>query len=190
MKIIWFRDRFFTILDPQNGTSNLPPNHVKSMLKPILGQDGSNKRSFIAFMLNFHGFLIDVDVIFVRYSNHVAFNCNSIWDWLRDACCNRIRYSFKLLPFGVHRIIIPVNRDSMKTTAARSTANGQPPFHSSFSYCGWELNVAPSTVCKRQHSYACEVWLGTPEILHSNVEPRSTKASPATLQNAVSVGSM
>ena len=113
------------------------PNNVKSMLRPILGQDGSNKRSSIDFASNFHWFFIDFDVIVVRYSNHVAFNFHSIWDWLRDAFCNRIRYSFKLLPFGVHRTIIPVNSDSMKTTAARGTANGQTPFHSSLSYCGW-----------------------------------------------------
>ena len=58
-------------------------NHVKSMLRPILGRDGTNKRSFIDFASNFHGFLIDFDVISVRYSNHVAFNFHSIWDWLR-----------------------------------------------------------------------------------------------------------
>ena len=83
---------------------------------------------------------------FVWYSNHVAFNFHSIWDWLRDALCDRIRYSFKLLPFGVHRTIIPVNSDSMKTTAARSTANGQPPFHSSLSYCGLDLSVSSNYV--------------------------------------------
>ena len=94
----------------------------------------------------FYRFCIECWWIFVRYSNDVAFNFHSILDRLRDAFCNRIRYSFKLLPFGVHRIIIPVNRDSMKTTAARSTANGQPPFHSSFSYCGLDLSVTSKDV--------------------------------------------
>ena len=41
---------------------------------------------------------------------------------------------------------IPVNNDSMKTTAARSTANGQPPFHSSLSYCGLDLSVSSKDV--------------------------------------------
>ena len=141
MKIAWFRDRIVDHCGPPKWHLKSTQNHVKSMLRPILGQDGSNKRCFIDFVSNVDGFLIDFDVFFVRYSNHVAFNFHSIWDWLRDAFCNRIRYSFKLLPFGVHRIIIPVNRDSMKTTAARSTANGQPPFHSSFSYCGLDLSV-------------------------------------------------
>ena len=146
MKIAWFRNRIVDHCGPPKWHLKSTQNHVKSMLRPILGQDGSNKRSFIAFTLNFHGFLIDFDVIFVRYSNHVAFNCHSIWDWLRDAFCNRIRYSFKLLPFGVHRTIIPVNSDSMKTTAARGTAHGQPPFHSSLSYCDLDLSVSSKDV--------------------------------------------
>ena len=112
------------------------------MLKPILGQDGSTQRYFIDFASNFNGNLMDFEMIFARYSKVVAFNVHSILDRLRDAFCNRIRYSFKLLPFGVHRTIIPVNSDSMKTTAARSTANGQPPFHSSLSYCGLDLSVS------------------------------------------------
>ena len=116
------------------------------MLRPILGQDGSTKRSFIDSASNVDGFLIDFDVIFVRYSKDVAFNFHSILDRLRDAFCNRIRYSFKLLPFGVHTTIIPVNSDSMKTTAARGTANGQPPFHSSLSYCGLDLSVSSKDV--------------------------------------------
>ena len=84
-------------------------------------------------------------MIDVRYSN-VAFNFHSILDRLRDAFCDRTRYSFQLLPFGVHRAIILVNSDSMKTTAARGTANGQPPFHSSLSYCGLDLSVSSKDV--------------------------------------------
>ena len=140
----WFRDRILHHFGPPKKHLKSTQNHVKSMLRPILGQDGSNKRYSIDFASNFHWFLIDFDVIVVRYSNHVALNFHSIWDWLRDAFCNRIRYSFKLLPFGVHRTIIPVNSDSMKTTAARGTANGQPPFHSSLSYCGLVLSVSSS----------------------------------------------
>ena len=41
----------------------------------------------------------------------------------------------QLLPSSVHRTIIPERSGSMKTTAASGTANGQPPFHFSLSYC-------------------------------------------------------
>ena len=142
MKIAWFRDRIFDHCGPPKWHLKSTQNHIKSMPRPILGQDGSNKQCFIDFVSNVDGFLIDLDVFFLRYSNHVAFNFHSIWDWLRDAFCNRIRYSFKLLPFGVHRAIILLNSDGMKTTAARGTANGQPPFHSSLSYCGLDLSVS------------------------------------------------
>ena len=122
----------------KNPTPERPKVDFEVILGPILA-------SFF-LPLFWHGFLIDFDVFFVRYSNHVAFNFHSILDRLRDAFCNRIRYSFKLLPFGVHRTIIPVNSDSMKTTAVRSTANGQPPFHSSLSYCGLDLSVSSKDV--------------------------------------------
>ena len=41
---------------------------------------------------------------------------------------------------------MPVNSDSMKTTAARGTASGQPQFHSSLSYCDLDLSVSPKDV--------------------------------------------
>ena len=142
----WFWDRFWDHFGPPNWHPKSTQNHVKSMLGPILGQDGSNERFLTDFASNFDRFLIDFDMAFVWYSNDVEIDLRSIWDRLRDAFCNRIRHAFKLLPSNVHGAIIPVSSGSMKTTAARGTANGQPPFHSSLSYCGLDLSVSSKDV--------------------------------------------
>ena len=104
------------------------------------------------FRTGFYSIFIDFDMTFVRYSNDVAIKFRSIFDRLRDAFYNSIRYSCKILPFSVYRTIIPVSSGSMKTTAARGTARGQPPFHASLSYCGSQLNVIPSSVSRRKRS--------------------------------------
>ena len=58
MKITWFWDRFLNNFGPPKWHLKSTQNHVKSMLRPILGQDGSNKRSSVDFASNFHWFLL------------------------------------------------------------------------------------------------------------------------------------
>ena len=72
---------------------------------------------FHRFRTGFYSIFIDFDVTFVWYSNDVAIKFRSIFDRLRDAFYNRIRYSCKILPFSVYRTIIPVSSGSMKTTS-------------------------------------------------------------------------
>ena len=84
------------------------------------------------FALIFNWFWCDFCLIFflcIDYEMHFATEFDILWN---------------LLPFSVHRVIIPVSSGSMKITAARGTANGQPPFHSSLSYCGLVLSVSSS----------------------------------------------
>ena len=92
MKIIWFRDRFWNNFGPPNWHPKSTPNHVKSMLRPILGQDGSNERCLIGFTSNFYWFYYAFCLIFERCWDQYSFDYNaiarcmlqqnSIWDHL------------------------------------------------------------------------------------------------------------
>ena len=154
----WFGDRFFKHLDPQINTPN-QPQIIENRWWGLSWAKMAPKSDLYRFRIGIYSIFIDFDVTFVWYSNDVAIKFRSIFDRLRDAFYNSIRYSCKILPFSVYSIIIPVSSGSMKTTAARGTARGQPPFHASLSYCGSQLNVIPSSVCRRKRSSACDVCL-------------------------------
>ena len=154
----WFWDRFFNHFGPPNWHPKPTPNHRKSMLWPVWGQDGSNERFLsiwdlilIDFSLILMWLLFDIRTMlrssFARFSIDYEMHFTTEFDILAKYC------------LSVCTEVIPVSSGSMKTTAARGTARGQPPFHASLSYCGSQLNVIPSSVSRRKRSSACDVCL-------------------------------
>ena len=94
MKIIWFWDRFFYHFGPPKCHIKSTPNHVKSMLKPILGQDGSHKRSFIDFTSDFDWFFLILMwfcLIFSDIQMMLRITSGSTLYKLWDVFCNSIR---------------------------------------------------------------------------------------------------